>query len=130
MWLCLLAQPAYGVTIVIGSPRFPRPVVLISIGRRGGAVSEVNFTIPSANVGDGTPIIGTPPIRILVVMEAMDKPVHKVTDFASKIIQMVPARPALPTTQPMRRYIITPRMVNTLGVNTPPKVARPKLPGL
>ena len=70
MWLCLLAQPAYGVTIVIGSPRFPPPVVFIAIGRFGGTVSEVNFTIPSANVGDGTPITGTPPIWVLVAARA------------------------------------------------------------
>ena len=30
--------------------------------------------------------------------------------------------PALPTTQPVRRNMITPRMVSTLGVKTPPKV--------
>jgi hypothetical protein len=31
-----------------------------------------------------------------------------------------PKNPALPTTQPSRKYMITPRMVKTSGVNTPP----------
>lgn len=35
---------------------------------------------------------------------------------------MVPKSPALPTTQPRRRYRITPKIVNMEGVNTPPKV--------
>ena len=34
-------------------------------------------------------------------------------------IATAPQSPALATTQPKRRYIITPRIVSTLGVNTP-----------
>jgi hypothetical protein len=37
----------------------------------------------------------------------------------------VPIRPALPTTQPKRRYIITPKIVNIEGVKTPPNVSNP-----
>ncbi len=70
LWLCLLTQPVYGLTIVIGSPRFPRPVILISIGRGGGRVSEINFTVPITNIGDGTPITGNSPIRVLVSARA------------------------------------------------------------
>lgn len=34
----------------------------------------------------------------------------------------VPISPTFPTTQPKRKYIITPNIVNIDGVNTPPKV--------
>jgi hypothetical protein len=37
----------------------------------------------------------------------------------------VPRRPTFPTTQPKRRYIITPRIVSMDGVKTPPKVPSP-----
>ncbi len=33
-----------------------------------------------------------------------------------------PSRPAFPTTQPILRYMITPNIVSSVGVNTPPKV--------
>ena len=33
-------------------------------------MSEVNFTIPSTNVGDGTPVTGAPRIRVLVAARA------------------------------------------------------------
>ena len=37
----------------------------------------------------------------------------------------VPIKPALPTTQPKRRYIITPKIVKIEGVKTPPNVPNP-----
>ena len=43
-------------------------------------------------------------------------------DLAKTIITIAPNNPALPTTHPRRRYIITPRMVSTSGVKTPAKV--------
>ena len=66
LWICLLAQPAYGVTIIIRSPRNLPPSIFIRVGGGGGRVSEVDFDIPSANVGDGTPITGSRRIRIRV----------------------------------------------------------------
>ena len=46
----------------------------------------------------------------------------KVIELASSTISTVSGRPTLPTTQPKRRYMMRPRMVSTLGVNTPRKV--------
>ena len=44
--------------------------------------------------------------------------------LASVTITSVVGRPTLPSTQPIRRYITTPRMVSTLGVNTPLNVPK------
>ncbi len=52
----------------------------------------------------------------------MDKTVHNVIRKDTIIISHVPNKPALPTTQHILKYIITPRTVNNVGVNTPPKV--------
>jgi hypothetical protein len=57
-----------------------------------------------------------------VAIEETDKPVVTEMIWAIRIIIMVPMSPALPTTHPNLRYIITPRMVSTEGTNTPPKV--------
>ena len=55
-------------------------------------------------------------------MDDIDKPVEMVMLFANNIIATAPKNPALPTTQPRRKYIITPKIVTTSGVNTPPNV--------
>ena len=52
----------------------------------------------------------------------MLNPVVTEITCAIKITIIVPQRPALPTTQPNRMYIITPRMVRIDGVKTPPNV--------
>jgi hypothetical protein len=52
----------------------------------------------------------------------MDRAVHKVIKNEIIIISQAPKRPALPTTHPRRKYIITPNMVRKVGVKTPPKV--------
>jgi hypothetical protein len=58
-------------------------------------------------------------------MDDIERPVHSVTDLASTIINTAPRKPAFPTTHPRRKYMITPRIVSTSGVKTPPNV--PKL---
>jgi hypothetical protein len=45
--------------------------------------------------------------------------------LASASISNARVRPALPTTNPRRRKKMIPRMVKTLGVNTPPNVPSP-----
>jgi hypothetical protein len=60
-------------------------------------------------------------------MEAMDKPVKKVMLVERVTMIKVPIRPTFPTTQPKRRYMITPKMVRIEGVKTPPKVPNPLL---
>lgn len=59
---------------------------------------------------------------MFVVMADIDKAVHNVIKNEMPIISQAPSRPALPTTQPRRKYIITPRIVSNVGVKTPPKV--------
>ena len=59
---------------------------------------------------------------MLVVMEDIESPVAIVIVFESRIINIAPNKPALPTTHPRRKYIITPSIVKTSGVKTPPKV--------
>jgi len=48
--------------------------------------------------------------------------VINVMELERRTIQIVIGSPTFPTTQPKRRYMIKPRIVNTLGVYTPRKV--------
>ncbi|AHM58689.1 hypothetical protein D770_02085 [Flammeovirgaceae bacterium 311] len=52
----------------------------------------------------------------------MDSDVRKVMEVDSVTIIKVPIRLTFPTTQPKRKYMNTPRIVNNEGVNTPPNV--------
>ncbi len=61
-------------------------------------------------------------MRVFVAMELRDSPVQVVMPMASPITNRAPPRPALPTTHPMRTYMMTPRMVSRVGVKTPVKV--------
>jgi len=62
------------------------------------------------------------PILMLVVIEDIERPVQMVTVFAKRMMRTAPTNPVFPTTQVSLKYMITPRMVSTSGVNTPPKV--------
>ena len=64
------------------------------------------------------------PILIFVVMADIDRAVHSVIKNEIMMINHAPSKPAFPTTQPILRYIITPRIVSSVGVNTPPKVPK------
>ena len=70
--LIVAVLPAQAVTFIIGS--VPPPIVVIAvddgIGPITAAVDLVRFTVPAANVGDGTPITGTPRMRIIVASRA------------------------------------------------------------
>ena len=57
-----------------------------------------------------------------MAMDAMDNEVRKVIEVANVTMISVPISPTLPTTQPKRKYMITPKTVSMDGVNTPPKV--------
>jgi hypothetical protein len=59
-------------------------------------------------------------------MEAIERPVKNVIPVERLTMAKVPISPTFPTTQPKRRYIMTPRMVKMEGVNTPPNVPRPE----
>ena len=52
-------------------------------------------------------------------MEDMDNAVKNVIAVAKVTIPMAPNTPAFPTTQGLLRYMITPNMVNKVGVKTP-----------
>jgi hypothetical protein len=58
-------------------------------------------------------------------MAARDREVRKVIEVARVTIIRLPSNPTFPTTQPNRRYIITPSMVRMEGVKTPAKVLSP-----
>jgi hypothetical protein len=61
-------------------------------------------------------------------MAATERAVRYVRDVERVTMRSVPANPTWPTTQPNRRYMITPRIVRIDGVKTPPNMPRP--PGL
>ena len=62
--------------------------------------------------------------RPVVAMLETERPVITVITWETPRMISAPPRPELPTTQPMRRYITTPRIVRMLGVNTPEKVPK------
>ena len=64
-------------------------------------------------------------MRTLLVTEAIDRAVAAVMAKASRMMAIAPPRPALPTTQPSRRYMITPRIVSSVGTKTPSNVPYP-----
>ena len=61
-----------------------------------------------------------------VAIEEMLSPVLMLITCATRMMPSAAVSPALPTTAGRRRYMITPRIVSTEGVNTPPNV--PSLP--
>lgn len=50
------ATAAEAVTVVIGNGGAQ---IQLRVGAAGGTISQVTFTVPGANAGDGTPIVGT-----------------------------------------------------------------------
>ncbi len=63
-----------------------------------------------------------PRISVLVLIALTDMEVMTVIAFATKRTFTARRIPACPTTKGARRNMITPRIVRTLGVNTPPNV--------
>ena len=63
-------------------------------------------------------------MRTLVVIEERLSAVVSVITTESTTMASAPATPALPTTQGCRMYMMTPRMVSVVGVNTPAKVPK------
>jgi len=59
------------------------------------------------------------PILILLMMDAMERAVVVVMEYATTIISQAPGSPTLPTTHPSRRYMITPMIVRSVGIYTP-----------
>ncbi len=70
-----LPEPAYGVTIILADRANPR--IRIQVGAPGGTVSLVSFTVPAANVGDGTEI--QDPTAIFVQVEFRASPANSRT---------------------------------------------------
>lgn len=64
----LLADAAEAVTIVL--PDAPRPRIRIQIGGPGGGIDVVTFTVPAANVGDGTLVTNPTPVEVRVEFRA------------------------------------------------------------
>jgi hypothetical protein len=65
------------------------------------------------------------PTFMLVAIAEIDSAVTNVMNVDTVTISTVCARPTLPRTHGRRRYMITPRIVRMLGVNTPLKVPKP-----
>jgi hypothetical protein len=54
----LLPLPADALTFVIANGANQ---IYLRVGQTGGGTSRVDFTVPAANAGDGTPIVGVAP---------------------------------------------------------------------
>jgi len=67
---------------------------------------------------------------MLVAIEEIENAVMRVIALETETIKIVPNIPTFPTTHPILRYIITPKMVSTLGRKTPLKVPNWFLPFL
>jgi hypothetical protein len=63
---------------------------------------------------------------MLVAIEDKERPVKNEIRLDTTIMINAPANPACPTTHPVRKKRIIPRMVRMFGVNTPAKL--PKRP--
>ena len=63
-------------------------------------------------------------LYIIVFIYLIYKLIRSLINIKKEImmISQVPKSPALPTTQPKRKYMITPNIVSKVGVKTPPKV--------
>ena len=61
---------------------------------------------------------------MLVAMDESESPVRNEIAFASRMMTSAPHSPACPTTQPVRRKRMMPRIVSTFGVNTPANVPK------
>jgi hypothetical protein len=61
---------------------------------------------------------------MLVASADIDKAVKKVINEDKVTIIRVGTKPTFPITHPKRRYMITPRIVRMLGVNTPLNVPK------
>ena len=59
---------------------------------------------------------------MLVAKADRESAVTAVMAFEKTTMARAPKRPAWPTTQPIRRYMMTPRIVSAVGVKTPRKV--------
>ena len=59
---------------------------------------------------------------MFVAIAASERLVSTLTTLATRTIAIVRSNPAWPVTKPKRRNMTTPRIVSTLGVNTPPNV--------
>lgn len=54
--LLLAAGPAAALTVTIGNAA---PQIALRVGATGGTISVVNFVVPAATAGTGTPVLGT-----------------------------------------------------------------------
>lgn len=62
---------------------------------------------------------------MFVAIAAINRPVSSVMATDNVTIRSVAGRPTLPRTHGRRRNMMTPRIVRTLGMNTPLNVPKP-----
>lgn len=61
-WLAVI-QHSHAITFSIAPGS---RALLVQIGTSGGTIDRVTFTLTAANVGDGTPVVGTPAVLVNV----------------------------------------------------------------
>ena len=64
----ILPQPADAIVINVNNRR--RPWVMIWVGRSRQAIEVVTFNVPGGEVGNGTPVIGTPDVTVIAAARA------------------------------------------------------------
>ena len=84
------------------------------------------FATPKNKLKDCEIKLNAPPlpIRMFVVIDDKLSAVASVIATDNKIIAKAPKTPAFPTTHGCRIYMITPKMVKVVGVNTPANVPK------
>lgn len=96
LWLPMLlfASSAQATTISVtpGSS-----ALLVQIGTSGGTIDKVTFTLTAGNVGNGTPVVGTP--SILVNVAARGPGSRSVQLVADSSVQMSNGASTLPFSQ-------------------------------
>lgn len=81
--LAALAAPSQATTFTIAPGS---RALLVQIGSAGATIDTVTFTLTSANVGNGTPIAGTPGILVNVAArDTVTRTVQLVADSATPL---------------------------------------------
>ncbi len=82
--LPLWAPGAHAVTFAIATGS---RAISVQIGSAGGTIDKVTFNLTAANVGNGTPVVGTPAIQVIVAArDVVTRTIQVVADSSSPLV--------------------------------------------
>ena len=82
--LSLFTHRGYATTITVAPGS---RAILVQIGTAGGTIDKVTFTLTAANVGSGTPVVGTPGVLINVAArDTVARTIQVVADSSAPLV--------------------------------------------